>query len=141
MDGEVFEYQVLILGFCRGNLEMNVHFDMHRVCFSLSTMNWPWPLKCILYGFTVAASCLLYWGKRKYVTLGMRLYWKCKLFYWYTTKLHIFCHISKTTKSKNSKFQICNKKYMGYHLKTKNTLQCYLYFYLSPRRWECDDIY
>ena len=48
----------------------------YHVYFTPST-DWPWPLKCILWGFTLqVTSCLLSRGKTKYATLGMRLWCK-----------------------------------------------------------------
>ena len=45
-----------------------------------------------------------------------------EIIFWYTNKLYIFCHISKTTRNLKLKFWICNKKNMGFHLISKNVL-------------------
>ena len=56
------------------------------------------------------ASCLLSRGKRKYAPLGMRLLWKYINYFLVhqLPQLHIFCHISKTTKNLKLKFWICD---------------------------------
>ena len=69
------------------------------------------------------ASCLLSRGKWKYVPLGMRLLWKYirNYFLAYYLISHFF-YISKTTKNLKLKLWICNWKYMGFHLISKNIL-------------------
>ena len=84
--------------------------------FSL-LIDWPWPLKCILWRFTLVASCLLSRSKRKYAPLhpGDEAVMKIhkKLFSGIPFNFTLFCYISKTTKNLKLKLWICNKKKYG----------------------------
>ena len=56
------------------------------------------------------ASCLLSRGKKESMhPWGWGYYENTQeIIFWYTNKLHIFCHISKTTKNLKLKFYVCN---------------------------------
>ena len=70
-----------ILQVSSGNLKPMLKVDVPILpcVFTIST-DWPWLLKCILWGFSAfhpdVTSCLLSRGKTKYATLGMRLWCK-----------------------------------------------------------------
>ena len=77
---DYFKKHVCCLDLVKVFGKKSLKVDMHILtCIFSLLIDWPWPLKCILWRFTlryIVASCLLSRGKRKYAPLGMRLLWK-----------------------------------------------------------------